>query len=334
MESAGSPGHARCSGVAPLAVVPIHRRSGRRVPLRSALLVDAPPQMVRAAIAARQTWVRAATASGLSLTVAGAPAADGALAPGDVVRIAARRRTLLFRVAAPVSDGSEVVRLAGLGGSAGRLITVTAADTLAGSLVTVQVNGGRWIGRGIGRGIGAGRARVLRREQLLLGVILLAATGMAPVSATANTGHPGGDRAPAVVVAGVVIRDDTILAARRTYPPELAGFWECPGGKVEPGESETDALARELDEELGISVTVGDRVGPEYDIGHGYVLHAYRAELMSGEPSPSVHDAVRWVSAGEVRDLAWLPSDAPLIPVLRGLLGGAEEAVTPAPSEP
>src|SRR5699024_9120389 len=103
-----------------------------------------------------------------------------------------------------------------------------------------------------------------------------------------------------VVVAGVVVRDGAVLAARRTYPPQLAGFWECPGGKVEPGETETDALARELAEELGISVAVGERIGPDCDLGNGSVLHAYRAELVSGAPSPTVHDAIRWLRADDV----------------------------------
>ncbi|MET0865989.1 MAG: NUDIX domain-containing protein, partial [Nakamurella sp.] len=63
-----------------------------------------------------------------------------------------------------------------------------------------------------------------------------------------------------VVVAGAIIEDGRVLAARRTHPPELAGKWERPGGKVRPGESEAAALTRELAEELAVDVVVGDRI--------------------------------------------------------------------------
>lgn len=60
-----------------------------------------------------------------------------------------------------------------------------------------------------------------------------------------------------VVVAGALVADGSLLVAQRQRPPELAGLWELPGGKVAP-ETETDALTRELAEELGIAVVVGD----------------------------------------------------------------------------
>ncbi|MCL2732926.1 MAG: NUDIX domain-containing protein, partial [Actinomycetia bacterium] len=60
--------------------------------------------------------------------------------------------------------------------------------------------------------------------------------------------------APRVVVGGAVLDRGRLLAARRTAPPELAGQWELPGGKVEPGERDEDALVRELREELGVTV--------------------------------------------------------------------------------
>ena len=59
-----------------------------------------------------------------------------------------------------------------------------------------------------------------------------------------------------IVVAGALIADGALLVAQRARPPELAGLWELPGGKVAPGESDADALARELREELGVD---GDR---------------------------------------------------------------------------
>ena len=75
-----------------------------------------------------------------------------------------------------------------------------------------------------------------------------------------------------VVVAGALISGSALLVAQRQRPPELAGLWELPGGKVGAGESEADALARELTEELGIAVTVGDRIGEDVPIGEALVL--------------------------------------------------------------
>src|SRR5262245_47078389 len=75
-----------------------------------------------------------------------------------------------------------------------------------------------------------------------------------------------------VVVAAVIERDGLILAARRTGPPELAGQWEFPGGKAEPGENDIAALERECREELGVRIAVGERIGPEYPIAGGAMV--------------------------------------------------------------
>jgi 8-oxo-dGTP diphosphatase len=117
---------------------------------------------------------------------------------------------------------------------------------------------------------------------------------------------------PRVVVAAVIERDGLILAARRTEPPALAGRWEFPGGKVEPGESDEQALVRECEEELGVRVEVGPRVGPQYPIADGaFVVRTYRAALAGGEPAPiEGHDQLRWVRPGPEADaLTWLDGD-------------------------
>lgn len=128
---------------------------------------------------------------------------------------------------------------------------------------------------------------------------------------TIGTGAAPDD--PRVVVAAVIERDGLILAARRTEPPALAGRWEFPGGKVEPGESDEQALVRECEEELGVRVAIGERVGPQYPIAGGaYVVRTYRAVLESGEPAPiEGHDALRWVRPGspEAGALTWLDGD-------------------------
>jgi len=126
-----------------------------------------------------------------------------------------------------------------------------------------------------------------------------------------------------VVVAAVIERDGLFLAARRTEPPALAGLWEFPGGKVEPGEDEAAALRRECREELGVLIEVGEPVGPEYTaVGGSMVVRTYRAVLVSGEPAPiENHDELRWLAAGtpEVRELPWLKGDYVILDALEGL---------------
>ncbi len=114
-----------------------------------------------------------------------------------------------------------------------------------------------------------------------------------------------------IVVAGAVIRGATVLVAQRLRPPELAGRWELPGGKVAAGESEHAALARELAEELGLTdgdVAVGDRLGADITLD-GITLRAYRVDLLGGEPRAHDHRALRWVTAAEVPDVDWVPAD-------------------------
>jgi 8-oxo-dGTP diphosphatase len=115
-----------------------------------------------------------------------------------------------------------------------------------------------------------------------------------------------------IVVAGAVIRGRTVLVAQRARPPELAGRWELPGGKVAPGETECAALARELAEELGVQVgdvIVGDRLGCDIALNDATTLRAYLVRLIRGEPHPHDHRALRWVSATELADVDWVPAD-------------------------
>ena len=115
-----------------------------------------------------------------------------------------------------------------------------------------------------------------------------------------------------IVVAGALIRGSTVLVAQRARPPELAGRWELPGGKVAPGETEPAALARELAEELGLQVgdvIVGDRLGGDIALSDTMTLRAYLVRLIRGEPHPHDHRALRWVSAAELPDVDWVPAD-------------------------
>ncbi len=119
------------------------------------------------------------------------------------------------------------------------------------------------------------------------------------------------------MVGGALVRDGRVLASRRTEPPRLAGLWEFPGGKVEPGEDDATALVRELREELQVEVVVGARLGEDLPIGATAVLRVYLCELVGGEPALVDHDEHRWLAVEELLDVAWIPVDLPLVEQLR-----------------
>lgn len=128
-----------------------------------------------------------------------------------------------------------------------------------------------------------------------------------------------------VVVAGAVYDRGRLLAARRSAPPELAGRWELPGGKVEPGESGEQALVRELREELGVETEPLERIPGAWPLGRGYVLHVWTARLVSGVPAPlQDHDELRWLGPGECDTVDWLEQDRPAVAeVVRRMPGAA-----------
>lgn len=120
------------------------------------------------------------------------------------------------------------------------------------------------------------------------------------------------------------MRGRALLAQQRAYPPEVAGRWELPGGRVEAGETEPEALRRECVEELGVEVTVGERVGQDVPLRANLVLKIYAATLTDpwAQPKALEHKGVRWVSRAQVDGLRWLPADLELLPALRELLDG------------
>ena len=131
---------------------------------------------------------------------------------------------------------------------------------------------------------------------------------------------------PQVIVGAAIIADGRVLACARADPPEVAGMWEFPGGKVDPGETEVGALIRECFEELDVTVDVGGRVGADVLLGHGRaVLRVYAASLLSGnEPRLIEHQEFRWLSVDELYDVPWLPADAPIVAALEPLLTAVE----------
>lgn len=135
--------------------------------------------------------------------------------------------------------------------------------------------------------------------------------------------------APQLVVGAAIVDDltwpTTVLGARRTEPPELAGGWELPGGKVDAGEGLVEALHREIREELGVEIQLGERVtGPlagAWALGDRYVIQVWLARIITGEPRPlEDHDTLRVLSRAELYDVAWLPADLPIVRAVEGLL--------------
>jgi 8-oxo-dGTP diphosphatase len=116
------------------------------------------------------------------------------------------------------------------------------------------------------------------------------------------------------VVGAVLVDDGRILAARRGPQMDLAGMWEFPGGKVEPGETPAQALRRELIEELACTVEVGGLVA---STDHGQVtLTTYFCTLVEGMPQPREHSELRWLSPGALAELEWAPADIPAVQLL------------------
>ena len=328
-------------------------------PLRATLIINAPEGAVRRALGRTDTWTRTATALGARLEVAGTATGPCApLRPGDLVRICRdrsgsledlvrirrdrsvensaptdHRRSLILRVGQEPGADVNLDPITGPGRAAGgpsgrgprrdlirqrghaelptlpaltlvagplrecRISLVTAA-TAAGTLATVECRAAAsppaltpWL-----------RPPILRAAQMLLHIATLVA------------------REPVRVVGGAIIIEQRVLAARRAGPPEVAGLWELPGGKVEPGETDEQALRRELVEELGVDVSVGRLIGPELDLGDNTTLRCYRAQLTGGRPRPTEHDAVRWLGAAELDAMDWLPADRLLLGELRSAL--------------
>jgi 8-oxo-dGTP diphosphatase len=136
-----------------------------------------------------------------------------------------------------------------------------------------------------------------------------------------------GPTQPRRAVVGAALVDDLtrpsmLLAARRTEPPELAGGWELPGGKVDPGETEVEAVHRELHEELGVVVELGALVeGPlpdgRWPLGDRFAMRVWIARVTSGEPRPiEDHDRLQWLDATDLYAVPWLPADLPIVRVV------------------
>ena len=123
------------------------------------------------------------------------------------------------------------------------------------------------------------------------------------------------------VVGAAILDGDRLLAARRVEPPELAGGWELPGGKVDPGETDEQALLRECHEELGVQIRLLDRVGGDWPMGTTAMLRVWTAEVVEGTPQPlEDHSELRWLEPSEWYDVEWLAADLPVVRALEQLV--------------
>ena len=125
---------------------------------------------------------------------------------------------------------------------------------------------------------------------------------------------------PIDVVAGVIRRDGLLLITQRMPDDTLAGYWEFPGGKVDPGEELKAALYRELLEEVGIETEIGEEI---HRIVHPYPdrdvrLYFFDVRILSGEPQKIEVADLRWVNVDQLMDYQFPEADRPLLDQLRG----------------
>ncbi len=122
------------------------------------------------------------------------------------------------------------------------------------------------------------------------------------------------------VTAGILEENGRVLIARRRPGKHMAGKWEFPGGKIEPGESPEESLARELAEELDVRARVGSFLCRAFFDGEGVSLEllVYRVDGFDGEPVLREHEEIRWVLPGELRSYDLADSDRRVVEELYG----------------
>ena len=121
------------------------------------------------------------------------------------------------------------------------------------------------------------------------------------------------------VTAAILIKDTKILIAKRKADDRQANKWEFPGGTVEQDESPEACLKREMQEEFGIDVTIGEYIGESiYPYSHGVIrLLAYRVHWASGKIALKDHADYRWVSSEQLTEYDFAPADIPIVEKLQ-----------------
>ena len=123
------------------------------------------------------------------------------------------------------------------------------------------------------------------------------------------------DRKRIQVVAAVIFHGGKMYATQRGYGA-WRDYWEFPGGKIEPGETPEEALAREIREELDVRISVLSRLcGVEYDYPEFHLsMQCFRCRIDEGEPKLLEHEAARWLGRDELDSVNWLPADLEILP--------------------
>ena len=121
------------------------------------------------------------------------------------------------------------------------------------------------------------------------------------------------------VVAALIWREDKFMICRRPEGKARAGLWEFVGGKAEEGETLDAALVRECREEIGCEIAVG---APYMTVTYDYPdipvhLTLFHAEIASGEPTPMEHNAIAWITVGEIGNYPFVPADEVILARLR-----------------
>ena len=119
------------------------------------------------------------------------------------------------------------------------------------------------------------------------------------------------------VVAGIIKDSEKIFATQRGYG-EFKDGWEFPGGKMEPGETPQEALARELKEELAVDVKAGEflcTVDYDYPTFH-LTMHCFYCSVIGGELTLLEHEASKWLKMTELHSVNWLPADVEVVAAL------------------
>ncbi len=122
-----------------------------------------------------------------------------------------------------------------------------------------------------------------------------------------------------IVAAALVDADGRVLVQQRAEGRQMAGLWEFPGGKIEPGESKQTALEREISEELGCQVEVGQEVTTTT---HGYefgkvTLTTFYCRLVEGMPTLTEHESIKWLRPDELDTIPWAPADIPTVALIQ-----------------
>ena len=120
------------------------------------------------------------------------------------------------------------------------------------------------------------------------------------------------------VVAAIIHKDGAYFATQRGYG-EFEGMWEFPGGKIEPGESRESALKREIQEELGIDITIDKFLcTTDYDYPSFHLtMHCYLCSVESVEIELRVHKSACWLTADLLDSVEWLPADLEVVELLK-----------------